>query len=307
MEFDDIHKVFIVSAGRTGTNFLGDFMQDVIPSSLTVHEPDTIVWRKDELAQKINRQGFINIFLLRALGIRGSKALSLKSCSGQISEEDALHWIRRDRQWVRNVRYYIEANTHLFGVVESLLKLPNSKLLFMVRDPRSWVRSGMNKSGWFDKKDFQERINKGGLKRLTPANVGVEFPNWDKASAFERLCWTWQFQNQLFMNHLKHHDEEQVHWLSFEDLFVHHDISAFKSMYRFITGETDGAMHANKFYNTLRQNKVNQTITMRFPSWNSWEPQHVQVLNERCGNLMRELGYGEEEAWLEMIARNSRN
>lgn len=267
---------------------------------MTVHEPDTIVLRKKELIQKLSRFGLWNLFVLRLFGQRGSKMLSLRYLSNSMSREDAFKKLKRERSWVNKTEYYIEANTHLFGLARLLPEMPNTKVIFIVRDPRDWTSSGMNKQGWFDKKDFQERLNFGGLKRLTPANVGIDDEGWNNYTPFEKLCWTWNYQNRLFYDVYNRTVNKQcLLWLRFEDIFTYAKGSVLDELYRFITGHDQKA--PIELDEMVRSKRINQTKIHRFPKWKEWDPQFVRLLDANCGNLMRELGYGFEEPWLELL------
>jgi hypothetical protein len=60
--FEKINKVFIISSGRTGTEFFGENIKKLSPNFLSIHEPDRISIEKRRLNQAFGRllkQGFL--------------------------------------------------------------------------------------------------------------------------------------------------------------------------------------------------------------------------------------------------------
>lgn len=89
---EDMDKIFIISAGRTGTMFLAHNLKKIMPGTISLHEPDKVsINNLKRLKEEIKRQGFFNSIILRALGINGSGNLSIKRISGKINSERALN------------------------------------------------------------------------------------------------------------------------------------------------------------------------------------------------------------------------
>ena len=77
--FNNTNKIFIISAGRTGTKLFGDYLDKIIPDSLSLHEPDTInLLNFKSLLKKIKRQSISELLILKSLGYLGSRNISLK-------------------------------------------------------------------------------------------------------------------------------------------------------------------------------------------------------------------------------------
>lgn len=296
--FNNIRKVFIVSAGRTGTKFFGKNMVTFVPNSVSVHEPDKVSFQKGEgLLNNIKRQGVIDLFFLKSLGVTGGRNLSLHALKGEKSDRRILQSFLYSRAWVKDCNYYFESNSQLFGLTGLLSKIPNTKIIILFRDPRDWVRSWMNKGYWYDNKDILSKLNFLGLKRLDPKNVGIHLQDWLYFSRFQKLCWVWNYMNSNLTHSL---DRANVMSFTFEDLFISKDFHLTKNMFDFIFEHSQTEKYVNEFM-ALTDNKVNQTVFDTFPHWKQWSDDQCRTLHSFCGDLMVKLGYGSEPEWMEKV------
>lgn len=298
-----IKKTFIISSGRTGTEFLGFHMNTLSEKIQSVHEPDRITLsglRTWESFNKINRLGFFNLFVLKALGFSGTRNLSLKRLNGKIDFDNAMQTFLKDRENIITPgSLYIEANAQLFGLVDDLKKMKCSKVLIIFRDPREWVRSWMNRDGWYDGKDMLSRINLWGLKRINPKNVGINHPDWKRYSRFQKLCWVWNFMNHSFYRSLET-NTAKISWFFFEDLFRDKKEDKVRDFLRFALGE----LHREKYVKQLHvrlHKKINHNARNDFPGWQQWDANRCRELMQLCGSLMQKLGYGLEPEWRDKI------
>lgn len=304
-DFESVKKIFIVSAGRTGTEFFGENMLKLSGSLYSVHEPDRLSIRKDKIkgiVQKIKKIGFSNVVIKKFLGTHGSRNLSLQKMSGKLSQATIQKRLFEERKWVSSeVELYIEANYQLFGVIEELCNLKNSKVLLFFRDPRDWVASWMNRGTWYDEKDLLERIDLLGMKRLTPKNIDQNLPQWANYSRFQKLCWAWTEINEIFYNTCKA-DYSNLTYFFFEDIFVNKKINEIERLLFSLLGGMYNESVKSKFIELLKK-KINTNPQDFFPQWNHWDPMLCMQLEDVCGNLMRKIGYGKENYWLEKTGK----
>lgn len=214
-------KTFIVSAGRTGTHFLGSRLSRLRAGVFSVHEPDKVEfqnrrWR--EFFSAARAQNPLRLSVGKVLGVNGTRNLSLKRLQRRWSRERCLQRLIRERDWVPSCRLYIESNYQLFGLPEDLLFLPDTRVVFIVRQPQMWAGSWLKKK-WYGDRDLLYRLNLLGLKRLTPANAGIQLPEWEDFSREEKLIWVWGFLNQSFYTTAQSHPG-RAGWFRFEDVFT---------------------------------------------------------------------------------------
>lgn len=304
-DFWTVKKVFIVSAGRTGTKFFGENMSKLSGALYSIHEPDRLSIRRDRIGnnfQKIKKIGFSNAVIKKFLGTRGSRNLSLNNISGKLPRGIIQTRLLEDRKWVPSeIDLYVEANYQLFGVIEVLLNLKNSKVILFSRDPRDWVASWMNKGSWYDRKDLLTQIDLLGLKRLTPKNIGQKLPQWDNYSRFQKLCWAWTAMNGIFYN-LCNANYSNLTYFFFEDIFVNKDITEIQRLLGFLMGKMYNESVLENFMELLEK-KINTNPDTSFPPWTYWDPKTCIDLEDICGDLMRKLGYGKENYWFKKLGK----
>ena len=83
------HKdlVFIVSGGRTGTQFLGDRLSLAIENSYSVHEPDILPISVKRVGGRLRTFGLWNMVFGKALGLSGIRVLGQRAITGTIDRE----------------------------------------------------------------------------------------------------------------------------------------------------------------------------------------------------------------------------
>jgi hypothetical protein len=297
--------IFLISSGRTGTEFFGKRLKDLSQYIYSVHEPDRLSIKKHkrkELFLKLKKLGVYNVLIMRMLGKTGTRALSLKRLNNKIDKENTIERIISDRKLLHHSysQVYIESNWQLFGLLDTLNELRNSKIIFLFRDPRNWVMSWMNREkGWYSESDLLLRINLLGFKRITPKNVGIYNPDWKNYDRFQKLCWVWNYLNSTFYNAIDD-SNPNIQYFFFEDIFTKKDPTTIKNFLKFTLNDYFNEEYVNQMLKTLNK-KVNQSTTKRFPQWPNWDRKQCKDLHYFCGELMQKLGYGNEPEWLEKI------
>ena len=293
----DRRKVFIISAGRTGTTFLGRKLGGLFSGCLSVHEPDAIHFRDldhpSEVVDHIRGHGgFFRQIVLKMLGRTGARNLSLLRLQRRISREETISRLARDRQWLNDLEWsiYVEANHQLHGLIDDLASIPNSRVVLIVRHPEPWIQSWLNYThSWYGPKDWLQRIDVLGAKRMAPRHVGEESPNWKSLSQAERLAWLWNFMHRRFHSASRSH-QHLVQILKFEELFEQRDPAAIDRLIRTIDPECDTAevarqldLHLETRINSsyASSNEVTRVLT-------STEKERIASV---CGDVAGRLGY----------------
>jgi Sulfotransferase domain len=181
--------VFVVSTGRTGTQFLATTFADLGVRS--AHEP----------------------------GPWWLRHLSNAHASGSASSTRAVGLLHRVRDAaLADDQPWFEASCLIYGVVGPLLEaFPQARVVQVVRDPRSYVRSGLD---WGAYRFGGRPLNLAPFRRLAPPqfdpwNVRARLA-WVGQDQFARLCWAWAAMNQAMRT--QGEGSERFRTVRFEDL-----------------------------------------------------------------------------------------
>jgi len=285
--------IFIISAGRTGTKFMGNVLSSMIEKSFSVHEPDSLDFEKN-LSQ--------NLKTIKLLGIKGSTLgkikgdtgiynLSRKYLSNQISEEAVKKEIIRHRQ-----KYYqridadliIESHYGWYGLIPIIKQMYSDvKIVLMYRDPLTWITSNMNWGTLYGKRDYLEKYFK---LRINPCMVNDSTCNeWNDYDQFQKLCWNWVFVNGMLQK--ENDDGKNTFHVKYEDLFIDKNKNQnFSALLKNVC-----SFNAHLFQHEFNPDDLkriyNSGKTQSFPSFEKWPTERQDFARKMCLNLNRKLGY----------------
>ncbi len=160
---------FVLSHGRSGTNFLADLLNHA-ERTLVVHEPHQVDDCAIELAtyNPTATTTYINDFRQKDIYLRARDA---------------------------NIDTYGEVNSLLRRHVQELQEtFPHAHYIHLIRDGRDVVRSMLTRD------TLTLRDSK--TAHLIPPSDDPYLEQWSIMSRFEQLCWYWQHENKLLMKHL---------------------------------------------------------------------------------------------------------
>jgi hypothetical protein len=142
--------VFVTSTGRTGTQFFGRYMSRVIEECYSIHEPD-VIWidRPSEWLGKLRAFGAWQMSVGRFSPRYSVRVLNNLRHHSRIDPELGIACLRSARQhYIEKSpnRIYLEANGQYSALLDLLtIAFPNSRVVYLIRDPRDWLRSMMNR------------------------------------------------------------------------------------------------------------------------------------------------------------------
>jgi hypothetical protein len=298
---NDVGKdlTFIVSGGRTGTQLFGHMLSEVLDDCFSVHEPDVFVGMKPRSLRRILTFGLWHVLVGRLLGRTGARVIGQKLICGSITTEEARAYIRSSRTaYYRTISrpLIVESNGQWWPLLRELHEVwPQAKVIVIIRDPRDWVRSWMNKKGRYDRHDWVSRLPPG---RLTPERVGDSAwkDRWPDLGTFGQLAWEWSFLNRRMLSAISGASYARV--FRFEDIFAAgggtlHELVQF------------AATHHDRCYRLHDLEKLVRTVknssTGDMPRWCAWHPDKARLMDELCGPLMRRFDYGFEPEWQALI------
>lgn len=176
------------------------------------------------------------------------------------SEEESEEYIRIRVPLIKiellEKHYYGEVNSYMLFHINALRSVLGAKVSLLVRDGRNVVRSRHSRD---------TLLGEGPGKFLNP----------EDDARFEKLCWLWNWQNQLALS-------RNVEAIIFERLLE--DWAYFNSFFGFL--EID--KHA---WESSRKIRENASAEHRLPEYQYWEPERRAIFDKHCGRLMDKLGY----------------
>ena len=262
--------IYVLSTGRTGSNFLADQLNSLSGTSLISHQAGNS--RLTNIKGNMALSGHLSLKTVqRTLGVS-------QVSSYPVSTADPLKSM--------SLALYLKQQT----------QFRDYKLIHLLRDPRNFVTSFMN---WKNRK----------LSGLVAHHLvpywqpnpfllnEVGFFNWMGMSKFEHFCWIWKYKNTYFQNAFGHQNnylQVTLEALTSKDTTVH-----WKKLLEFLE-----LPFPDDLVSRVEQSKVNPSNKKHFLNWRSWDHRQARILDKYCGDLMGKLGYGQEEEWLNILKNN---
>jgi hypothetical protein len=304
----DKHCVFITSTGRTGTRFLAKSLSKMVEDCYAVHEPAN-VFIKDlkKWSDDIKRFGFYQMTVGQFLPSKSMCKLSTYRRRGKITDEKTKEYIKGLRKQIleeTKESLYVESSNHLHGVIDLLGDVfPNSKVVFIIRDPRTWIRSAISSPVYllYSKVDFSFL---GMSMRAFHFKDDPYSTKWNSMSKFEKFAWYYNKLNTLVLEFMKNKKNFKLY--RYEDLFLGEKKEEnFIDLLEFSTKFDDGFSRKYTFEPSFLKKKINSASDeYKIPHWKNWDKKRAQILQKHCGNLMDMFGYGKEPEWLEKLNSN---
>ncbi|MFO7904727.1 MAG: sulfotransferase [Pirellulaceae bacterium] len=292
--------VFVVSGGRTGTQFLGDRLSTAITDSFSVHDPDILSAYISRITGRIRVFGLWNMTVGKAIGTSGVRSVGHRIITGEMDRQTGLarlYKLRAKYHESINESLIIESNSQWFYVCDELKEIwPHARVIIVVRDPRTWIRSWLNKGIRWRAFDPVRLLPPG---RLTPRKTGdLELASrWRSFGTFERLAWEWSFVYGRLQAHVERNGNARI--FRFEDLFGSATKDAMNELVAF------AASHGGRGYDFEVPDDFTKTVCNAShgaaPNWNEWSPEQAWLVDALCGSLMVKYGYGQEPSWKKKV------
>lgn len=241
LDTDNLKKtIFILSTGRTGTNFFADYFNKH-PSVTAHHEPKPSrilrMWSNARLENRAADEEMVAVFSAKRKRL-------FKSLNGSI---------------------YIESNPFIIGfapVLKNVFKEP--VIIHVVRDPRDYIRSALNHG------------NAKGVKKLFNKYVPFWYPKTGRilgkdidGSLMLRTAGYWSIINSWLD---KGSNDKNYHLFKFEDLFSHK--AELKRLAKII-GVEPGFIDKNPPNAT---NKSKDRVINTWDSWSKKDCREIQKI-----------------------------
>lgn len=302
------HCIFLSSTGRTGTKFFGETMSHMIDDCVSVHEPDTTrVSNWPDWITKMAKFGVPKMlwgqYRERYSFGKLTTTRQRKLCDDQ---KAAGYIIDNRREYIDSFKknLYIESNHIIYGLLDLITGVfPNSKIIWIMRDPRSWIRSAINSTAYHLYGPFDwDSLNLSVRAFNFPSDPSAS--KWGSMSKFEKYCWYYNSVNERAFELMKKVPDFKV--FRYEDLFDKKVRDQnFQEMLEYASTFDDGFYRDFTYRPELLEVKIHAAKSKRLvPKWEDWGSHFVDVMNFHCGKIMQEYGYGEEPAWKEKLGRS---
>ena len=295
------HLILLTSLGRTGTLFIGENASRMIRGCVSYHEADVLVpTEAGNWARKMRGQGLVRMTVGKLRPRHSLATLGVWRVAGRVGDDEAIGVIRSLREGffaAQGAEVVLEANTQYADLADLLPRaFPGANVIFVIRDPRDWVRSMLHHpAGVFGLRDPRRWLPQ---MRLRPQDTGeAELARrWRRAPRFEKVAWTWAARHRAILPRIA--GDGRIRLLRYEDILGSAGREErFREMLEFATVFPDGFRAGVDFDPALLARRSHASREGGFPGWRRWDDKLARTLERHCGALMRELGYGGEPEW----------
>jgi hypothetical protein len=254
--------VIILSTGRTGTMGLAKLFDAGFPNVKGLHEP----------CPSRNLRIASNRYVCRRLGKGDMLRILTDSRARLLAQiQDPI---------------YVESNWYLYGFIDVLRDVygPNVRVLHVVRDPRTLIRSYLNFGTLRGMKGLAARYFPYWMLKIDnyDANAPTRFGRMSDA---ERLSWTWKTTNAEIDRAEELYGDGGYLRTRYEDVFAK-DGRGIRRIVEWV-----GLKWEPTLLDLMRSEKVNASKDRGFPKFDEWHPAERQKLLDLCGPQMEKYGY----------------
>lgn len=296
-------RIFISSTGRTATQFFAKYLNKMLENSVSLHEPGTPwVSKPKQLLSQFRDFGIYHLTFGQNNNAYSMYKLSRDYVAKDISKENACSNILKINGKVDKLydaELVVYSSGHVYGLLGLLDDVyDDSRFVFIVRDPREWIGSALNKVEYSLYGPIEILFRKLSLQPSCFKDDSY-ISSWKKLSKFEKYCWFYNKLNEIALNDMQGKENFKV--FKYEDIFLtEHKVKNFKSLLDFATDFKSGSVKCN-FLPELIDKKIDSKQS-RSSSWENWTDEQVEIMNKHCGKIMKQFGYGNEDLWKNKIA-----
>lgn len=280
----------IISAGRTGTNFLGSRIEEILPCSSSFHEPD-LIHKWPDIFRAIQYFGLYKGFIGKILRRTGPRNVSRRLIRGEITSLEAGLCLKRERKKFyekQQTNIVIEANYAFFGLLTALpYAFQNYRAAIIVRDPRTWISSWLHHNPIYGKNNVVDRFKLGRLNPTDTKEYKIQ-EMWDSLDISEKLAWFWNF---VYSTAVKISlTDPNIRIFSFEDMFCNkYRCNYFKYFINFLISFEEYSFKPN-----IPDNFLSIPINTSLINTNYYFKKSPEEASKKwCSPLMEKLGYFE--------------
>jgi len=259
-KWNNIKVILIVGTGRTGTEFLAKYIEEMDKKRIfSAHEPYPDLLK---LSVDIRKKNLTNKRITTLLSRnRLNQLLTIKK---------------------KGIKIYVESNNNLSFLLPYLKNVfRNVKVLFFTRNPEDFLFSEMNKkhgkAGFYiySKSDKRKRIN-AILMNDEPHNY-----HWNNWCRQYKIVWYWKYCNDFILKHINNYEHKIV---KYEDFFSSQE-EIKRDVFDFIGLKSD-CLDLNLF--KKRKNASKESI---YNALNQFDDEFIRFFEENTSELKHRLKY----------------
>lgn len=254
----DKQPVIFQSTHRCGTKGLESFFREYYPSVYCVHQP------------KYSR--LINIITtLRLYGVISDAMFSWVAYITRINRIERI-----------NEKFYLETNGFNLLLAERIVnEFPHTKIIHIVRDPRSWVVSYMNwTKGRVKSKIAYSYIPFWNLN-LSRLDIMTQ-QQWLKLEEYQKFIHWWKFKNDLIES--LYSDKHNYSLFRFEDLYMNRESNELHRLLEFI-----GLEYSDEMLNFFNKKRNESKTLFKLDSF--WNAEKLEYLKSTTNSQMKKYSY----------------
>ncbi|MFG0330153.1 MAG: hypothetical protein ACF8PN_09675 [Phycisphaerales bacterium] len=244
---------FLLGSGRCGTQLISSMLNKA-PNTLALHEPH----RHEDV---------------------GTRPMARRN------PEFALRYVHDYRRYeiYKKVREHDVAN---YGEVSSPLRclgealrteFPHARFFILVRDPRTAIRSAMNRQ--MRKKGEDTGVWNHEPVRPLPDDPYAE--QWDRMTPYEKFCWWWMDSYRMLLDHLP-----GAPIVQFEKI-----VSSWDYVRDEIVEPIGLEIGENEWLASVTRKSDNAAPTYVVESFDDWPDDQREAFIRICGETMERVGY----------------
>lgn len=266
--WEKVEVGFIISTGRTGTEFLAKFIDENIKDVMAKHEP------KPDLFE-------LGINIIRNKHSVKKSINELKRCRYAVYNELVKSGCKK----------YVESNNNLALVLPYISSVfPNAKYVHIIRHPKTYLRSAFSKQhgkhqyGIFSKTDPRERL------AASDYSNDKYYGRWSSMNRFAKICWHWKKYNELIETSLA--TKSNYLRIRHEDIFTgtRTDMKGIFELFGFLDLTQDLLINRGKLEFAFSK-KSNQTNQYLLPLYDDWSPVQKDIFCDIIEDKMLAYGY----------------
>lgn len=266
-----VDSIFVVSTGRTGTKFFETFFNAIDAETFAVHEPQPDFF--DLGIRKIR-----NAWSTRQIEeyIHGQRGVYLRSFTEQRKKK------------------YVECNPFLsllLKEVKSVFK--KARFIIITREPKSYVKSALNKSPLDDGAFYFYGKNDKRLRMRSLDFDGDSYQDqWEQFTRLEKISWYWNKCNLVLLDYYQNNKNHCLH-IKFEDIFSKDKEQRFRTIGRMLA-----FLNINLDKETVRDliklidekdNMTKEVIYGGIETWTEEEKENFYILTEEALKRIEEI------------------
>ena len=287
---------FIASGGRTGTQFFGDVLSQIVSDCHSEHEPDMFAGLSRLTLERIRLFGIWHMGPGRLLGRTGVRVLGQAFLEGRMDLPTLaarLRATREDYHAAISESLVVESYYAWWMVAEQIDQIwPDARIAGILRDPRDWIASWLKHEPSRRRGALTERLPPGPLhpEKIDDTAAAALWHDLDQVG---RLAWEWGLIAGKLDGAAA--TSSNIRVFRFEDLF-RGDSAVLHRFVEFVINHQSGPRHQiGDLAGVLGD--VRNASSGPTRRWQTWDDAQIAAVAHFCGRGMQAHGYGTEPEW----------